>query len=331
MIRRGARSGLYSIVAVHSTARGASLGGCRMWTYADNRLALRDALRLSEGMTYKAAVADLHQGGGKGVIVVPPGTVMAGERRRAALLDFGEVVESVGGRYVTAEDVGVTPADLEVVAEVTSHVSALPRSRGGSGDPSPWTALGVQVSIEVACARVFGTADLAGRRIAVMGLGHVGGDLARRLDAAGAELLVTDIDRSRLEVGTWVEPDAILACDVDVLAPCALGGVLDSQSVASVRARVVAGAANNQLADPDVADLLAARGILWVPDFVVNAGGIVNIAVEFAPGGYDEARADADVRAIAGTVTTVLDEAEATGTTPLAAAMVIARRRIAGR
>lgn len=329
MIRRGERSGLYTIVAVHSTARGPSLGGVRMWTYADNRLALRDALRLAEGMTYKAAVAGLPQGGGKGVIVVPPGTEMEGELRRAALLDFGDNVESVGGRYVTAEDVGVTPADLEVVAERTAHVSALPRERGGSGDPSPWTALGVQASIEVACERVFGSADLAGRRVAVMGLGHVGADLARRLDAAGAELVVTDIDPARHTGGEWVEPDAVLTEDVDVLAPCALGGILDATTVAGVRARVVAGAANNQLAEPSVADLLAGRGILWVPDFVVNAGGIVNIAVEFAPGGYDEARADRDVRAIADTVRQILDEADRDGITPLAAAMAIARRRIA--
>jgi leucine dehydrogenase len=334
VIRRGVRSGLYTIVAVHSTVRGPSLGGCRMWTYADTRLALRDALRLSEGMTYKAAVAGLPQGGGKGVIVLPPGERLTGERRRAALLDFAENVDALGGRYITAEDVGVSPEDVAVMAELTPHVSALPRDRGGSGDPSPWTALGVQVSIEVACERVFGTADLAGRTVGVMGLGHVGGDLARRLAEAGAELVVTDVDPTRRaladELGaTWTAPEAILAADVEVLAPCALGGMLDDDSVAALQARLVAGAANNQLAAPEVADVLAARDILWVPDFVVNAGGIVNIAVEVAPGGYDEARADADVRAIGDTVALVLDEAAAQGITPLAAAMAIARRRLA--
>ena len=334
VIRRGARSGLYTIVAIHSTVRGPSLGGVRMWTYADTRLALRDALRLSEGMTYKAAVAGLSQGGGKGVIVVPPGERLEGDRRRAALLDFGETVDSAAGRYVTAEDVGVTPDDLLVVAEVTPHVSALPREHGGSGDPSPWTALGVLVSIEVACERVFGTADLAGRTVAVMGLGHVGGDVARRLAAAGARLTVTDIDEGRRTPAealgaTWVAPSDILAADVEVLAPCALGGVLDDATVPALRARVVAGAANNQLADAGVADLLATHGILWVPDFVVNAGGIVNIAVELVPGGYDEARAEADVRAIGETVRTILDEADRDAVTPLAAAMAIARRRLA--
>src|SRR4051812_36220678 len=260
VIRRGRRSGRYTIVAVHSTARGPSLGGCRLWTYDDNRAALRDALRLSEGMTYKAAVAGLPQGGGKGVIVVPPAAGrLQGERRRAALLDFGDTVNVVQGRYITAEDVGITPADVAVVAEVSPHVSALPRERGGSGDPSPWTAIGVLVSIEVACERAFGDASLDGRSVAVMGLGHVGADLARRLAAAGARLVVTDVDPAREAVARetgarWVGPDEILGADVDVLAPCALGGILHPGSVPRVRARVIAGAANNQLADPSVAD-----------------------------------------------------------------------------
>ncbi len=254
VIRRGRRSGLYTIVAVHSTVRGPSLGGVRLWGYADTRLALRDALRLSEGMTFKAAVAGLPQGGGKGVIATAPGERLDGERRRNALLDFGETVEAVDGRYITAEDVGITPDDLVVVSEVTPHVSALPRERGGSGDPSPWTALGVLVSIEVACERVFGSADLAGRSVAVMGLGHVGGDLARRLSVAGARLVVTDVDERHralaAEIGaTWVEPSAIVSADVDVLAPCALGGVLTHEGVPALKAKVIAGAANNQLAD----------------------------------------------------------------------------------
>jgi leucine dehydrogenase len=331
VIRRGSRSGLYTIVAVHSTVRGPSLGGCRMWTYQNPRMALRDALRLSEGMTYKAAVAGLPQGGGKGVIVLPPGTKLEGGARHDALLDFAETVNAVDGRYITAEDVGVSPADVAIMAEVTPHVSALPLEQGGSGDPSPWTALGVQVSIEVACERVFGTASLEGRTVAVMGLGHVGGDLARRLSEAGAILTVTDMDESRRPgfAHTWVEPSQILSSDVDVLAPCALGGIIDAESIGALRARVIAGAANNQLSEPAIAPLLAAREILWVPDFVVNAGGIVNIAVEFAPGGYDEARADADVRAIADTVALVLDEAATHGVTPLDAAMVIAHRRLA--
>jgi leucine dehydrogenase len=333
VIRRGTRSGLYCIVAVHSTARGPSLGGVRLWTYDDARAALRDALRLSEGMTYKAAVAGLPQGGGKGVIVVPPGERLEGDRRRDVLLDFGETVNRVEGRYVTAEDVGVTPDDIAVVAEVTPHVSALPLDRGGSGDPSPWTALGVQVCLQVACERVFGTGDLAGRSVAVVGLGHVGGDLARRLRADGASLVVSDVDPARRaladELGaTWADPEEVLFADVDVLAPCALGGSFDHETVPRLRCRVIAGAANNQLADASVEALLVERGILWAPDFVVNGGGIVNIAVEFQPGGYDAGRADRDVRALADTLRQILDEGEADGVTPLMSAMRLARRRL---
>jgi leucine dehydrogenase len=333
VIRRGRRSGLYTIVAVHSTALGPSLGGCRMWSYTDARAALRDALRLSEGMTYKAAVAGLPQGGGKGVIVMRPGEKLEGEGRRAALLDFAETVNAVDGRYITAEDVGVSPEDVAVMADVTPHVSALPLDRGGSGDPSGWTALGVQVSIEVACERVYGTGALGERSVAVMGLGHVGADLARRLAAEGSRLVVTDLDESHRaladELGAeWVAPGEILFAEVDVLAPCALGAIFDEETVPRLHARVIAGAANNQLADPSVDELLVAHDILWVPDFVVNAGGIVNIGVEFAPGGYDPVRAERDVRAIGDTVRLILDEGEAAGVTPLAAAMAIARRRI---
>ncbi len=334
VIRRGARSGRSTIVAVHSTARGPSLGGVRLWSYDDSRAALRDALRLSEGMTYKAAVAGLPQGGGKGVIIARPGERLTGDLRRAALLDFADTVNVLQGRYITAEDVGITPEDLVVVQEICPFVSALPRDRGGSGDPSPWTALGVQVSIHVACERALGSADMAGRSVAVMGLGHVGADLARRLAGEGASLVVTDVDPEReaiaRELGArWVTPDEILFADVDVLAPCALGGILDHATVPRLKCRVVAGAANNQLADPSVDVLLAERGILWAPDFVVNAGGIVNIAVEMQPGGYDEARADADVRGIGDTLRLIFDEAQADSRTPLQAAMALAERRIA--
>jgi leucine dehydrogenase len=263
-----------------------------------------------------------------------PGERLTGELRRAALLDFAETVNVLQGRYITAEDVGITPDDLVVVNELCPHVLALPRDHGGSGDPSPWTALGVEVSIGVACERAYGTADLAGRSVAVMGLGHVGADLTRRLAADGASLLVTDVDPEReaiaRELGArWVPPGEILFADVDVLAPCALGGILDHETVPRLTCRVIAGAANNQLADPSVDALLAERGILWAPDFVVNAGGIVNIAAELQPGGYDETRADREVRGIADTLRLIFDEAEADGRTPLQAAMALAERRIA--
>jgi leucine dehydrogenase len=335
LVRRGRRSGLYTIVAVHSTARGPSLGGCRMWTYTDERAAVRDALRLSRAMTFKSAVAGLPLGGGKGVICLPAGTAPpTGEDRRAVLLDFAETVEALDGAYITAEDVGTSEPDMRTISELTSHVSGLAVESGGSGDPSPWTAVGVEAAIRVACERVFGSASVEGRTIAVVGLGHVGGPLAEALSRGGAKLVLADIDGGRRELADrlgaeWTDPAGALTAEVDVLAPCALGGVLDDDSVPRLRCRAIAGAANNQLAADHVGELLAARGILWVPDFVANAGGVVNIAVELEPEGYDTARAESRVRAIGDTVRTVLDHADATGVTPLAAAMEIAHRRVA--
>jgi leucine dehydrogenase len=321
-------------VAVHSTARGPSLGGCRIWTYSDSRAAVRDALRLSRAMTFKSAVANLPLGGGKGVIMLPAGTVPpAGEDRRAVLLDFGETVQTLDGAYLTAEDVGTSEPDMQVISEATPHVTGLTTERGGSGDPSPWTALGVEAAIRVACERVFGSPSLEGRSVAVVGVGSVGGRLAELLAAGGAELVLADIDERRRGLADrlgarWTDPQSALTAAVDVLAPCALGAVLDEETVPFLRCRAIAGAANNQLADDAVGELLAAREILWVPDFVANAGGVVNIAVELEPEGYRVERAESRVRAVADTVRAVLDHADATGATPLAAAMEIARRRV---
>jgi len=334
-VRRGRRSGLFSVVAVHSTARGPALGGCRMWRYDDSRAAVRDALRLSRGMTYKSAVAGLPLGGGKGVIMLPTeGDPPQAARRRAVLRDFGDAVEALQGRYITAEDVGTSTRDMRVVAEVTRHVTGLPRRLGGSGDPSPWTALGVEAAVLASCERAFGDTSVAGRSIAVVGLGHVGLRLARLLARRRVDLVVADIDERKradaMRLGArWLPPDRALSAPVDVLAPCALGGVLDHETVPRLQAQVVAGAANNQLADDAVADLLAARGILWAPDFVVNAGGIINIAVELEPGGYDPARARRRVRGIGDTLRSLYDDASAGSMTPLTAAMELARRRLA--
>jgi len=335
LVRRGPRSGLYTIAAVHSTARGPSLGGCRMWTYDDTLSAVRDALRLSRAMTFKSAVAGLPLGGGKGVIMLPVGVAAPeGEKRREVLLDFGETVQMLDGAYLTAEDVGTSEPDMQTIAEATPHVTGLAVERGGSGDPSPWTALGVEAAIRVACERLFGSTSLEGRSVAVVGVGNVGGRLAELLAEGGADLVLADIDDSRSELADrlgarWTDPDSAMTAGVDVLAPCALGAVLNEESVPLLRARAIAGAANNQLAHEAISELLAARRILWVPDFIANAGGVVNIAVELEPEGYDTTRAEIRVRAIADTVRTVLDHAEATGATPLAAAMEIARRRVA--
>ncbi|MFL5957884.1 MAG: Glu/Leu/Phe/Val dehydrogenase dimerization domain-containing protein, partial [Solirubrobacterales bacterium] len=252
---------------MHSTGRGPALGGCRMWAYPDSRSAVRDALRLSRAMTYKAAVAGLPLGGGKGVIMLPESAPTPSSRRRkAALLDFGDTVERLDGRYITAEDVGIASRDMTVIAEATKHVTGLSRARGGSGDPSPFTAQGVQEAISITCERIFGTGDLRGRSIAVLGLGHVGGRLAKISARAGAKLVVSDIDPAKRTLAEqlgarWMDPARALFADVDVVSPCALGGVLDHESIPRLRCAVIAGSANNQLADDTLGDLLRAHGI----------------------------------------------------------------------
>ncbi len=303
-----------------------------MWAYGDARLAVRDVLRLSRAMTFKAAVADLPLGGGKGAIMVPPDIRLSPGQRRAALLDFGDLVQSLDGRYVTAEDVGTSSRDMSVIAAQTPYVAGLARSRGGSGDPSPYTALGVEVSIRAACERAFGDPSLRGRRICVLGLGHVGSRVAKRCARGGARLIVADVDERRRTVGrqlgaTWAAPEVAWESEVDVLAPCALGGLLDDETVPRLRCRVIAGAANNQLASEGIAERLQSRGILWAPDFVANAGGLINIAQE--QGGYDPALARRRIGGIAETLSEIFDRSDATGQTPLAAAMDLAARRLA--
>jgi leucine dehydrogenase len=282
-------------------------------------------------MTFKSAVADLPLGGGKGVIMIAPGARLSTDQRTNALLDFGDTVESLDGRYITAEDVGTSSRDMRVIAQRTRHVAGLPRAMGGSGDPSPFTALGVESAIRACCERMFGSSALRGRTVAVVGLGHVGSRVARRCARAGAELVLSDIDpgKRRLaeELGAgWTSPQNALEAEVDVLAPCALGGTLDHDTVPRLRCRIVAGAANNQLASESVADLLAARGILWAPDFVANAGGIINIAEELHD--YDAGVARRRVRRIGEITLEIFDRADATRTTPLAAAMDLARARL---
>lgn len=335
VIRRGRRSGVYTIVAVHSTALGPALGGCRMWRYQSSADGARDALRLSRAMTSKAAAAKLPLGGGKGVICAEPGRPAAGARRREVLLDFADTVNTLDGRYVTAEDVGTSARDMAVLARGTEHVTGLSRAKGGSGDPSPFTALGVEAAMRACCERRFGTPDLRGRTVAVVGVGRVGSKLARRLARAGARLLLADIDDSRrslvasLDRARWTNPSAALLADVDVLAPCALGGAIDEVNVGRLRAQIVCGSANNQLAHDGLGEDLAAAGILYAPDFIANAGGLINIAVELE--GYDAHRARARVRQIEQTMQEVLDQAEAHGVTPLEAAHAIARARLAGQ
>lgn len=335
VIRRGRRSGLYSAIAVHSTTLGPALGGCRMWSYADSMEGARDALRLSRAMTLKAAAAGLDLGGGKGVIVLPPGAAPPrGAARRDVLLDFADAVNALDGSYVTAEDVGTSARDMVTIAEVTRWVSGLPVVHGGSGDPSSFTALGVEVAIRACLRERLGSPEPAGRRVAVVGCGRVGERLARRLAAGGAQLLLADVDASKralvaeLAGASWVAPDAAVLADVDVLAPCALGGVVHDVNVDRLRAAIVCGSANNQLADDRLAERLAARGVLYAPDFIVNAGGLINVSAELTPGGWDEATAHERVSRIGPLIDAILREARRRDVTPLAAAVELARGRL---
>jgi leucine dehydrogenase len=331
VIRRGARSGCYVIVAIHSTALGPALGGVRMWHYPATIDGARDALRLASGMTMKAAAAGLDLGGGKGVICAPECPVPEGELRQAMLLDFGDLVSSLEGRYVTAEDVGTTPRDLLTISERTTHVTGLPPERGGSGDPSPFTAVGVEAAMR-ACARDrFGSAALAGRRIVVVGMGHVGSELARRLAAAGANLAVSDIDpekRTRaVALGAeWLDPGEAMLAECDILAPCALGGAIDGANLPLLHCGVVCGSANNQLADEGLANALAEREILFAPDFIANAGGLMHVYMEIR--GYSEEKATELAFGIEDTMSRVLATARERSVIPLAAARELARERL---
>jgi leucine dehydrogenase len=334
VIRRGRRSGVYCAIAVHSTVLGPALGGCRMWSYESSAAGARDALRLSRAMTFKAAAAGLDLGGGKGVICLPAGSQPPeGDEREAVLYDFADAVNALAGSYITAEDVGTSSRDMVAIAHQTSHVVGLPSVHGGSGDPSPFTAAGVLASMRSSARRRLGADSLDGLRIAVVGCGRVGESLARLAHAAGARLLLADIDEGKraligqLAGSEWADTpaDALLA-EADIVAPCALGGAIDAEVAAGLRAAIVCGSANNQLADDGLADVLAGRGILYAPDFIANAGGLMNVAMELED--YDELRAHQRVAGIEAVTDAVYDAAEEESVTPLAAAYVLARRRL---
>ena len=332
LITRGPRSGLTIIVAVHSTRLGQALGGARLWRYGHWTDALADALRLSQAMTLKNAAAGLARGGGKSVIAIPSGTTLDERATRDAMLDLGDAVESLGGAYMTAEDVGTSAELMAVVAERTEHVCGLPPEQGGVGEPADATAAGVHASILATLEHVFGTTDVSNRHLVIACLGQVGGRLARSLAAAGAKLTVTDVaDAKRAladELGaTWVEPHEAHLVEADVFVPCGLGGVLTSEVVDALRVRAVVGAANNQLVSRDVASRLTERRIVWAPDFVVNAGGVIYLDVASVPGA-DQAGLDARIASIGDTVGSVLRSAEEHGTTTLAAAERLARQRL---
>ncbi|HAY08366.1 MAG TPA: amino acid dehydrogenase [Thauera sp.] len=286
-------SGLKAIIAVHNSNLGPALGGCRMWPYASEEEAVRDVLRLSRGMTYKSAMANLKLGGGKSVIIGNPRT----QKTPELLAAFARALEQLNGRYIAAEDSGTSVADMKYMTQFTQHVAGIhdkPSDEGTrSGDPSPATAYGTFIGIKAAVKEKLGRDSLEGLRVAVQGVGNVGFDLARQLKAAGAQLWVTDIHREPLlqagkELGaTVVAPDEIFGLDVDVFAPCALGAILNDSTIPQLKAKVVAGASNNQLAEPRHGVELMKRGILYAPDYVINAGGIIDVYHERI--GFDRA------------------------------------------
>ncbi|WP_369221839.1 Glu/Leu/Phe/Val dehydrogenase dimerization domain-containing protein [Streptomyces sp. R39] len=335
VVRRGERSGLPVIVAIHSTRLGSAVGGCRMWTYSDWREGLADALRLSEAMSFKCAVAGIEHGGGKSVIPLPEGTVLTPELRTAVMRDLGDVVHELGGQYVVGSDVGTSGADMRTVRERTTWAADHDNVAGSEAGDEPMvepTSLGVYESMRATANHLFGSPELRGLSAAIVGLGNVGGPLARRLAQDGVHLVVTDIDPTRRELAEeigadWGGPDTLFS-PVDIAVPAALGGVLSPETVPRLRCRAVVGPANNQLVDDGVADLIKAHGAVWVPDFIVNAGGVVwGVATQLD--GRSVSDAVGQVREIGGRVADVLTRAGETGQTPLTVATEQARARLA--
>lgn len=322
-------TGLRAIIAIHDTTRGPALGGCRMWAYAGEAEAIRDVLRLSRGMTYKNALAELPFGGGKSVILGDPRTAKTPALMRA----MGRAVDRMCGRYIVAEDVGTTVADVVEMHRCTRHVAGLPVEQGGSGDPSPATAFGVFTGMRAAVQYRLRRNTLDGLRVSVQGLGHVGWHLCQHLAEAGARLIVTDIRRDSVERAaaqfdaTPVAPNDIYDVEADVFAPCALGAILNDDTVPRLKVAVVAGAANNQLAESRHGAMLADRGILYAPDYAINAGGVINISYEIR-GRYDRAACFQHIARIYDTMMAIFARAEAEGIPTHLAADRLAEERL---
>ena len=318
-------SGLKAIIAIHNTNRGPALGGCRMWSYASEDEALTDVLRLSRGMTYKSALARLPYGGGKSVIIGDSRLDKSPVLFRA----MGRAVQRLAGRYIVAEDVGISVADVEIMQQETRHVAGT--TAGGAGDPSPATAYGVYMGLRAAAKHKLGRDKLEGLTVAVQGLGHVGYYLCRHLAEDGARLIVTDIDEAAVQKAvkefnaSAVAPEEIYGVEADVFAPCALGAVINDDTLGVLKASVVAGSANNQLHEPRHAETLKQRGLLYAPDYVINAGGVIDISHEGRS--YDKTKAFAHVAEIHDTLIEIFERAEAEGLTTAEAADRIAEER----
>ncbi|KQS01445.1 amino acid dehydrogenase [Sphingomonas sp. Leaf357] len=326
-----AASGLQAVIAVHSTHLGPAAGGVRFWHYADSDRAITDALRLSRGMSFKNAMAGLPMGGGKGVVLASkPGDTIS----QAQLEAFGRAVESLNGKYVTAEDVGMSEASMKVIATQTRHVSGLPVAAGSAGgDPGPYTAYGVYLGVKAAAKRGLGADSMQGVHVAIQGVGSVGGGLAKLLAKDGARLTLADVNAGRAqaladELGAQTAAaDAILGVEADVVSPNALGAILTESSIAALKTKVIAGGANNQLEKREDGARLAERGILYAPDYVINAGGIINVGLEYLGQG-DEAEVMARIERIPARLIEVWDEADRSGAPSSDVADMLARRLI---
>ncbi len=323
-------TGLKAIIAIHNTTLGSALGGTRMWMYKSEAEALNDVLRLSRGMTYKAAISGLKLGGGKAVIIGDSKK----DKSEALFRKYGDFVNSLNGRYITAEDVGTSTADMVYVRETTKYVTGLPESMGGGGDPSPVTAYGVYMGMKASAKEVWGVDSLAGKRIMVQGVGHVGEYLVKLLTREKAQIFITDINKDQLNVvaneynAEIVPSDAVFDIDSDIYAPCALGATLNTDSINKLKSVIVAGSANNQLADEKLhSKMLADKGILYAPDFLINAGGLINVYSEL--NGYNRQKALDQAKQIYNTTLEIFQKAKAENITTVAAANKIAEERIA--
>ena len=323
--------GLRVFIAIHDTTLGPALGGVRIWPHKTEDEALMDVLRLSRGMTYKSAAAGLNLGGGKALIMAS-----SQDKTEAMMRAFGRIVESLGGRYITTEDVGATTHDMEWVAQETSHVTGLPVNLGGSGDPSETTAYGIYQGMKACAMDVWGTDSLGGRTIAIQGFGKVASYLAGHLMKEDARLIVTDISQSALDrareqdLEVLEDPLAIYGVDCEIFAPCALGGILNDETIPRLKCKVVAGSANNQLLEDRHASTLQKRGILYAPDYIINAGGVINISLEMGQP-YDEETALERVARIYDTVNRVINLARTNDITTARAADRLAEERIAAK
>lgn len=322
-------TGLKAIIAIHDTTLGPALGGTRMWNYSNESDALQDVLRLSRGMTFKAAISGLNLGGGKAVIIGDS----TSEKTESLMKKFGEYVDVLGGKYITAEDVGMNTKDMEYVREMTKHVTGIPESMGGSGDPSPVTAYGVYWGMKASAKYKWGSESLEGKTILVQGVGHVGENLVKHTTEEGAKVFITDINEEKLaEVAEKygaeiIMGDSIYDMDMDIYAPCALGATLNTDTINRLKCKIVAGAANNQLEDEVVhGKMIKDKGIVYAPDFLINAGGLINVYSEI--NGYNREKSLDKTKKIYDTTLEILLKAEQEDISTHTAALAIAEQRI---